>query len=439
MKKLKPRTIGIVIGACVIAILFFAKPREKTIHYDPYFSALNAALRGSGTARPQIIIDLDRLDGNIEALMSRLQAPLQYRIVEKSLPSFDLQRYIMQKTGSRKFMVFHGPFIWPLLREMGPDVDALLGKPMPIDELRNFYASVPPGEIARVSKQIQWLVDTSERVKEYALFASEKKIKLRVSVEIDVGLRRGGVPEPGAFGNILKQIESESYLTFSGTMGYDGHIPHLPFYFPGRKHAAMKSELLSVMERYAEFLEAGRKASPGLFARKDLTFNGGGSKTYSLYEPSYPVNDIAAGSCLLKPSDFDTSTLELHQPAVFIAAPILKEIPAYSVPFLEKFYGLIAFWDPNVARGFYMYGGGWSEEITAPEGISINGLTASPPHENLLPNQSLLNGPRSGNFGVGDFVFFRPPQGDALTQFEQILLVRGGRIVGTFRALPVRF
>ncbi len=433
------RWIALVLVLMTAGIVFLTKPREVPIHYDSYFAAINESLRSSGISRPQILIDMDRLDANIETLKKKIEPPVHYRIVEKSLPSFDLQRYVMEKTGTRRFMVFHGPFIWPLLREMGPDVDALLGKPMPIAEVRNFYTALPAGEKSKIFRQVQWLVDTPERAKEYARFGDEERLTLRVTVEIDVGLRRGGVPDPGEIGPLLKIIEGENSLSFTGFMGYDGHVPHVPFYLPGGRHAAMKGELKTVMERYAAFIEAGRSAAPVLFSRKELTFNGGGSKTYSLYTPLFPVNDISAGSCLLKPADFDTSTLTEHQPAVFIAAPVLKELPAFSVPFLETFYTIIALWNPNAARGFYLYGGGWSKTVTAPEGLTINTLTASAPNENLLPNQSLVNGSRSGSLRVGDFVFFRPAQGDALSQFEKIVLIRGGRIVGSFRPLPVRF
>ncbi len=49
------------------------------------------------------------------------------------------------------------------------------------------------------------------------------------------------------------------------------------------------------------------------------------------------MNDIAAGSCVVKPSTFDFFTLDTHIPALFIAAPILKKINSYEVPFLELF------------------------------------------------------------------------------------------------------
>ena len=78
----------------------------------------------------------------------------------------------------------------------------------------------------------------------------------------------------------------------------------------------------------------GRENYPGLF-RGDLTFNSGGSTTYALYDESTPANDIAAGSCLVMPSTFDVFTLSGHLPALFIAAPVLKKIDGFGVPFIE--------------------------------------------------------------------------------------------------------
>ena len=54
-----------------------------------YFAALNSLLREVGSGMPRLVIDLDRLDRNLERLFE-LHAPDDLRIVAKSLPSPEL-------------------------------------------------------------------------------------------------------------------------------------------------------------------------------------------------------------------------------------------------------------------------------------------------------------------------------------------------------------
>jgi len=46
----------------------------------------------------------------------------------------------------------------------------------------------------------------------------------------------------------------------------------------------------------------------------------------------------------------------------------------------------------------------------------------------MVPNQALCTAPAATPLSPGDWVFFHPLQADALFQFEEILLVRGGRL-----------
>jgi len=117
---------------------------------------------------------------------------------------------------------------------------------------------------------------------------------------------------------------------------------------------------------------------------------------------------------------------------------VLKKIDGFGVPFIETFHSLVEWWDPNTAVTFYVSGGGWSDRILAPTGISVNALTASPPNENMLPNQSMLNGSKSVMIGTGDHVFYHPLQGDALMQFDAIYVARKGKIVNAWRPFGTR-
>lgn len=428
-------TVVVIVAAA--ALLPAVRPDDRGGRYDDYFADVNGALRAVGVSQPAIVLDLDRVDANIRMVQAVISPPLKYRIVTKSLPSPDLLAYIMRESGTRKLMPFHLSHMRALVEREGPGIDMLPGRPFPVEALAGFYDSLPAKTKRDILVSTQWLVDTEQRLREYDAFAEKRGVRIRVNLEIDVGLHRGGARTREELARMLDVIAAGSgRLVFSGFMGYDGHVAHVPLYI-GSKESAIRREFARTMKRYAEFVRYGRENYPGLF-RGDLTFNSGGSTTYTLYDQSMPVNDIAAGSCLVMPSTFDVFTLSGHQPALFIAAPVLKKIDGFGVPFIEAFHPLVEWWDTNTAVTFYVSGGGWSDRILAPPGVSVNALTASPPNENMLPNQSMLNGSRSVPISVGDFVFYHPLQGDALMQFDVIHVMRGGKIASLWKPFSSR-
>jgi hypothetical protein len=79
-----------VLGAATAAVggLWLAKPRDRGAPYDEYFRALNAEFKREGPMRPCLVIDLDRMDQNLERVVTTLKrGGKHYRVVEKSLPA----------------------------------------------------------------------------------------------------------------------------------------------------------------------------------------------------------------------------------------------------------------------------------------------------------------------------------------------------------------
>ncbi len=434
----KTTLLGFILGTAFLALML--RPSNLAQTAEPpeqkaYFSSLNALLKTEMRDLPCAVLDLDRIDHNIAVVKSRIHSPRKLRIVVKSLPSIDLIRYITEKAGTRRIMVFHAPHVVMLLKELG-DLDILMGKPMPASAAREGLIEMP-----RAARQVQWLDDTPDRMNNYLKVARELGVKLKISAEIDVGLHRGGARNGTELDELLKIIrDNPSSLEFAGLMGYDGHVSHAPWYLYFGQQRAIHKAFEGVIKSYAEFVRDAKAFNPAWFkgqAGEKLTLNGVGSHTYALYENvETPINDFSLGSGMVKPADFSDAGLAAHEPALYVAIPILKKMSTPPIPFLEPLWGLLMAWDPNIQRSFYIYGGVWDAEIVHPRGL-MPGWFYDAAIVNLLPNQSLLSGSASVNANVGDYIFIHPREGDGMTVYHDIVAVRGGKAVAHWRPFPL--
>ncbi|MGH8518169.1 MAG: DSD1 family PLP-dependent enzyme, partial [Panacagrimonas sp.] len=166
MKRRRLLLGGLGLGAAALGGGLVLRPDDDGAPHDPYFGALNQELKKNGPMRPCLLIDLDRLDHNIDRVVASVsqRAGRHYRIVEKSLPSPGLIEYVMRRAASRRLMSFHQPFLNQDAVRF-PDADILLGKPLPVRSAERFYRELKgPFDAAR---QLQWLVDTPERIAQY--------------------------------------------------------------------------------------------------------------------------------------------------------------------------------------------------------------------------------------------------------------------------------
>ncbi|MBV1776430.1 alanine racemase [Burkholderiaceae bacterium DAT-1] len=416
------RSVLIGSGALAVAAVA-AKPGDQGGPYPPYFADLNQTLRRHGIDRPVLLIDLDRLDRNIDRVRQSIAkgSPKQYRIVVKSIPSPALVDYVAKRSQSTRLMCFHRPFV-QAMAQLRPDADILLGKPMPVAALHTFYSTHQgPFDPA---KQLQWLVDTEARLHEYLALAQTMRVRLRVNLEIDVGLHRGGLSDPSQLGSMLKLISDHpDHLQFAGFMGYDAHLMGLPGFLARREQPRVHA-------RYEAFVAALKRDFPKLVT-PDLTFNGAGSPTFRDYEGETVLNDISAGTCLLKPSHYDIDNLSDFEPATYIASPVLKRLQGGNLPALEELGPLIRGWDVNQAQMYFAYSGNWLADPIAPPGVHPHFAYTS-------SNQQGYTASARVQMDVNDFLFLRPTQSEAvLLQFGDLVAVRGKEIVDRWPVLPV--
>ena len=362
---------------------------------DYFFKQLNLDLKKQGIATPQLILDEAALKQNIQYVQMKLAHAqhLKPRLVVKSLACLDLLKLLSEQINTQRFMVFHQPHIIAILENFA-EADILLGKPMPAQAVHHFYQQHSGWSEAR----IQWLVDTTQRLEQYLQIAQDYSICLHVNIEIDVGLHRGGVQSGQQLTEILKLIQQyPQYLKLSGLMGYDAHVTKIPALIKKPELAYQQSQHI-----YSEYQKLIQKQFPTLW-NDDLCFNGGGSPTFSFHTTESVCNDLSFGSMLLKPSDFDSDFLRALQPALWIAAPVLKVLPYTQLPSMSVLDKL-----PHKSKALFIYGGYWLANYVYPKQC----------HPHILygrsSNQELVNVPKDCEIQVDDFVFLRPTQSEAI-------------------------
>ncbi len=393
------------------------RPSDRSGPSDPYFKHLSEALHQAGIATPTLVVDADKLEKNVATLVSHLPEGMGYRVVAKSLPSPDLIHLVARQANTRRLMTFN----LPMLEALSPselNYEQLLGKPLPVAAANQFLNAGHP------ISDIQWLMDTTERAKQYEALAKQHNVALKVNLEIDVGLHRGGFV-PANLPDALKLIQASPHLEFSGFMGYEPHIASLPTTLGFRSDA-----LNGAWQIYSEALSAATEIM-GAETISNITRNAAGSPTYRLYEDTRIANEISVGSALVKPTSFDTELLADFEPASFIAAPVLKGIQSTQLPGVESLASLQSLWDPNAKNTVFIYGGNWLAEPIDPPGLQNNAIFGR------SSDQEMLNGGDNLRLQTDDFVFLRPKQSEAVfMQFGDIAVYRDGEITNHWPVFP---
>ena len=412
---MRRRTVLIGGAALAGAGLIALRPAEGGGMHDPYFAGLSTALKRAGLMHPVLVIDQQRLSANIAAIRSRVTAgKLPLRVVAKSLPAPGLLGAVMAGMGTERLMVFSAEMLLQLL-PLHPLADYLLGKPLPAAE----FARVIDTAGAEAAARIQWLIDTPERLAAYGAIAKARNLTWRASLEIDVGLHRGGFTDPAAATAAAKAAASHG-ASIAGLMGYDPHVPKMPS--PDGAFAAAQ-------DAYRAMIGAVQEA--GLDPAK-LTLNTAGSPTFVRHCAGTVANEVSVGSAFVKPGDFDYEDLGALQAAAFIATPVLKAGSDQQLPGVEALSGPLHWWDRNTQRGFFIHGGHWLARPVSPPGLEYSKLFGR------SSNQELLTGSHQVELKVDDHVFLRPDQSEALfLQFGDIVLYNGGDVAGTWPTLPI--
>lgn len=396
-RSLLKGTAGLLSGGLLWPSAAQSVPRG----HNAYFARLNEILKREGPGHPVMVLDQRAVDYNIDQLTASVGRDKKYRAVVKSLPSVPLLEHVLERSRSQALMVFHQPFLNEIARAF-PQSDALLGKPMPVQAARTFYHELGRSTF-NPTTQLQWLIDSRDRLLQYQSLARQLGVSMRVNFEINVGLYRGGFDQPEQLSEALAIVAADpSHLQVGGLMGYE---PQLTGLQAELSHPAVQS----VLAKYKGFISRLQQAG---YDPERLTLNGAGSHTLKIYERDQTMNDLSAGSGVVKPTDFDTFHLENSRPAMFIATPILKryrENPVLSEP-------------PTLREQiYYIYGGYWKAKMVSPPEIG------EPLYEST--NQSPVTTSSDVELDVDDYMFLRPTQSEfVMLQFGDLLVFDGQEI-----------
>lgn len=382
-----------------------------------YFEDLDRALKEAGIGVPVLIIDMDRLDANVDVVRRQVGGGRGIRLVDKSLPVLPLIGHLMARLETRRVMSFHLPTAQAVLARF-PDCEILFGKPIPVRALHHMLATASPDQRIEFCRRTVLLVDSVRRLAAYADEAGTFDLTFRFAFEVDVGLHRGGFSDPAALEAALRGIEGNGRMKCEGLMGYEPHIAKIPAPFGGPV-----GERARVARRFNAFVEAIPPASRTIL-------NTAGSNTALGHGPAISANELSMGSGFLLPTDFDGGELAALSPAVFIAAPVLKIVdgkipgPAFLTEAMRRLGRL-------PARGCFIYGGKWMAQPVFPPGLRENPLWGT------SSNQQFFELGAASTVAEDDFVFLRPTQSEAvLQQFGPIAIYRGGRIDDWWQPLP---
>jgi D-serine deaminase-like pyridoxal phosphate-dependent protein len=157
-------------------------------------------------------------------------------------------------------------------------------------------------------------VDHPKVVQDLARLGRKNKTEINVVVDIDLGLKRCGVP-PGKPALDLARTAVENGLQLRGIMGYEGHLQPLP---PGpEKEAVVRSAMQSLIETKCQIERAGIRVE---------IVSCGGTGDYAIAGIFPGVTENQAGSYLLMDTWYAPFAPDFT-PSLTVLATVISKTP----------------------------------------------------------------------------------------------------------------
>lgn len=279
--------------------------------------SLNADLIGAADGRlrlqtPALVLDLDILDANIQAMMDWTQSVgLRLRPHAKTHKSVEIARRLV-KAGA----------VGACCATLG-EAEALGRAGVPGVLITSPVAQ--PAKIPRlialneVAEDMAVVADDPANVAMLAEAAAANGGKpLTVFVDIDVGSKRTGVPSAQQATALAREIAAAKGLVFGGVQGYAGHLQHVVDF---DERAAGVAGVAAQLGQVRDALSAAGLEPP--------LMTGGGTGTHALEAGAGALEELQAGSFTVMDVDYDRVNLraEGEQPfrdALFIATSVVS-------------------------------------------------------------------------------------------------------------------
>jgi|LNFM01.1.fsa_nt_gb D-serine deaminase-like pyridoxal phosphate-dependent protein len=383
--------------------------RDNAPH-DEYFSRLQAGLDREADGVPAIVLDLARIDANVDRVRSLWPRGHAVRLAVKSLPCIPLLERLAGRFGTERFMVFHPAHLLELF-DCFSDADVLFGKPLPPRAVARAVEALGAERVGRV----RWLVDSARTASELAQVARTCNQVLRAAVEIDIGLHRGGASSAEDLAKIAEHfVGADARLSFAGLMGYDGHLGRVPWPLQQIPRSHARS-----VQQYSTLIDAADRVG---LSSKDAVRNAGGSLSFMEYRDGDPSDELTIGSCLVLPAHFADKRLSALEPAMFIATPVLKRIERFVAPDGEWLGPVASLVRGLRGPGVYLFGGRFNARPISPADLVANVVLGD------SANQALFQLDRGSSLEQGDWAFFWPEESEAvMDQLDCVWAIEGDR------------
>ncbi len=172
-------------------------------------------------------------------------------------------------------------------------------------------------ELASTGAEIAVVVDDEGQVERLSEAARAHGSRLRVVIDLDLGLHRAGA-HPEDAGPLAKAIQRSGSLTYAGVQAYLGHLQHLADV--DRRRTATQDALARLKDIIADLSVAG-------LAPEIVT--GGGTGTYVTDLASGVFNELQAGSYAFMDVEYDDCGAPdggpwPFRPALLVAASVVS-------------------------------------------------------------------------------------------------------------------
>lgn len=178
---------------------------------------------------------------------------------------------------------------------------------------------VGPSKVARLAAlqhqaDVKVTVDHPEHVGELSRAAQDAGVTIGVLVDVDLGMKRTGVPTAKDAVTLCRQVAASPGLRFDGLMGYEGHT--LMIADPAEKRTTIASAIAKLLETRELAEQSGHDCR---------IISAGGSGSYQYTADFSGVTEIQAGGGIFACQYYTRMCqVEGHLPAIRVLATVVS-------------------------------------------------------------------------------------------------------------------